>query len=186
MSEVSGGELEGRTERVVTHFSDFLTVTLRRITSLAFGVATTAVVIGAATYATGLWAFDSSRRSVWIVLGAVICGLPAAAGLVAWLLVRTTARRAPGLAGDVRNLLQRSNDNMAMVIDHDSGQPLATTARSLGSLRTSLAAMGGSFPALSAAVRAVTRVPGLVAVAVLGALAVGALGTIVMIGHLIG
>lgn len=186
MSDTPGGQLDGRTERVVTQFSEFLTVTLRRIASLAFGVATTALVIGVATYVTGLWAFDGSRRSVWTVVGALICGLPAAAGIFAWLLVRITARRAPQLAGDVRGLLSRSQSHMAMVIDHDTGQPLATTARSLGTLRTTLTGVGGSLPALSAAVRAATRVPVLVALAVLGALAVGAIGTVVMIGHLIG
>ena len=40
-------------------------------------------------------------------------------------------------------------------------------------------------PALFIGVRAITRVPGLAAVAVLGSLGVGALGTILLIGSVI-
>ncbi len=181
-----GRPLDERRERAVRQFSEFLTHTLRQIASIAFGVATTAILIGAATYATGLWAYHGSRRSAWVWLGAVICALPAAAGLMVWLLVRTTARRAPRLADDVRGLLRRSPDDVGTLLDHDSGQPIATSVRNLGALRSSLTSAHGSLPALSAAMRVATRLPGLVVLTVLGAFAVGALGTIILIGHLIG
>jgi hypothetical protein len=180
------GELDVRTERAATQFSEFLRVTLERLASLAFGVASVAFVIAAATYLTGLWTLDGSHRTTWVVLGAVICGIPVVTGINAWRLVRTTARRAPQLPGDVRELLAESKPAVAMVIDHDSGQPLATTARSLGDLRTLLAAAPRKYASLRAAVRAATRVPGLVALTVLGALIIGMLGTILLIAGLVG
>jgi hypothetical protein len=180
------GELDVRTERAATQFSEFLRITLNRLASLAFGVATVAVAIAAATYVTGLWALHHSHRATWAVLGAVMCAIPAVAGVSAWLLVRGTARRAPRLVGDVRALLGESKSAVAMVVDHDTGQPLATTARSLGNLRRLLTEAPSRYASLRVAIRAVTRVPGLVVLTVLSALVVGMIGTILLIGGVVG
>lgn len=180
------GQLDVRTERAANHFSTFLQTTLKRLSSLAFGVASAAVLIAVATYVTGLWSLDGSHRSTWMVVGVVLCAIPAIAGVSAWMLVRSTARRTPKLIGEVRGLLGESKAALAMVIDHDSGQPLATTARSLGKLQTVLAEGPSRYPSLRAAVRAATRVPGLVALTVLSALVVGLIGTILLIGAVVG
>jgi hypothetical protein len=186
MPAESKGELDVRTERAATQFSSFLATTLGRLSSLAFGVATAAIVIAVATYITGLWALAGSHRSTWAVLGAVLCAIPAIAGVSAWTFVRGTARRAPKLVSEVRTLLGESRAAFAMVIDHDTGQPLATTARSLGNLQAVLAEAPNRHPSLRAAVRAATRVPGLVALTVLSSLVVGLIGTILLIGGLVG
>jgi hypothetical protein len=180
------GQLDVRSERAATQFSSFLGTTLGRLASLAFGVATAAVLIAVATYLTGLWSLDGSHRSTWVVLGAVLCAIPAVAGISAWVFVRGTARRTPKLISEVRGLLGESKQALAMVVDHDSGQPLATTARSMGNLRVVLAEAPSRYPSLRAAVRAATRVPGLVALTVLSSLVVGLIGTILLIGGLVG
>jgi hypothetical protein len=186
MASEQWGELDVHTERAATQFSSFLENTLGRLASLAFGVATAAVVIAIATYVTGLWALDGSHRSTWVVLGAVLCAIPAVAGISAWLFVRNTARRTSRLVGEVRGLVGESKTALTMVIAHDSGQPLVATARSFGNLQTVIAAAPSRYPSLRAAVRAATRVPGLVALTVLSALVIGLVGTILLIGGLVG
>jgi hypothetical protein len=184
--EVVTPRAEARTDGVARQFAGFLDVTLRRLSSLAFGVATITVLIAAATYATGLWAFDGGAETAWLVIGALLCAVPAVAGVMAWLLVRSTIHRIPGLVGDVRSLLGQSNQAYALVIDHDSGQPITTTARSLSKLNGTLATAPGLYPSLSAAVRAAIKVPGVLAVAVVSALAVGALGTVLLLVGAVG
>ena len=46
---------------VAVRVSDGIRKTLSRISTLALGIAAIAVVIGAATFFTGLWVFDGSR-----------------------------------------------------------------------------------------------------------------------------
>jgi hypothetical protein len=55
----------------------------------------------------------------------------------------------------------------------------------LGKLNLDLKHRRKELPALYAGVRAISSVPGLAAIALLGTLAVGALGTILLIGGLI-
>ncbi len=180
MPQVVGPRLDGRTDGAARQFAGFLDATLHRLASLAFGVATVTVLIAAATFATGLWAFDGTAQAVWIVIGGIICAVPAVAGVCAWMYVRTTTRHIPRLLDDVRSLLTQSQSAAAMVIDHDSGQPITTTARSLNKLSGTIQTAPGSYPALKSAVRAAIRVPVYLAIAVVSALLVGAFGTLLM------
>jgi hypothetical protein len=173
-------------ERAATQFSEGLRVTLDRLSSLAFAVAAVGVTVGVGTYATGLWSLNGSHRSTWAVIGAALCAIPAVAGVFAWLLVRRTARHAPQLVGDVRLLMSQSRQSVALVIDHDTGQPLVTTARSLIGLREVLSGSSEKYPALSGAVGAVTKVPGLAAITVLSTAVVGIIGTVLLVGGLLG
>jgi hypothetical protein len=181
MPQVVGPRVDGRADTAARQFTGFLDTTLRRLSSLAFGVATVTVLIAAATYATGMLAFDGSARTVWIVVGAVACAVPAVAGVCAWLYVRTTIRHVPRLLNDVVSLLSHSQSAAAMVIDHDSGQPITTTARSLTKLSGTLQDAPGTYPALKSAVRAAIRVPAYLAVAVVTALIIGAFGTLLLL-----
>ena len=72
-----------------------------------------------------------------------------------------------------------------MLINYDTGERLTTTARTFGTLRPTLRERRKQMPALYKGVRAITSVPGLAAIALLGTLGVGALGTILLIGGLI-
>lgn len=171
-------------ERVAVQVSDGLRKTLSRVSTLALGVASISAFIGVATFMTGLWIFDGSRPT-WIVIGGVICATPLAAALIGWFYVRATAKVAPGLIDDVRALLNDSHGAANVLINHDTGERLTSTAKTFGTLRLDLNKRRKQMPALFAGVRAITSVPGLVAIAVLGTLAVGALGTILLIGGLI-
>jgi hypothetical protein len=171
-------------DRVAVRVSDGLRSTLSRVSKLAFGVASLTAIIGLATFATGLWIFDGSRTE-WIVIGGAICFAPTVAVLLAWFYVRATLKVAPALLGNVRTVMDESKSVANVLINYDTGERLATTAKSFTGLGQNLRERRKELPALYASIRAITSVPGLVAIALLGTLAVGALGTILLIGGLI-
>jgi hypothetical protein len=171
-------------DRVATRVSDGLRNTLSRISTLALGIALIAAVVGAATFATGLWIFHGSRPT-WIVIGGVLSFGPTVAALLAWFYVRATIKVAPALVGDVRTVLDDSHSAAHVLINYDTGERLVSTAKTFGSLRLDLKERRKELPALYAGVRAICSVPGLAAIALLGTLAVGALGTVLLIGGLI-
>lgn len=164
--------------------SDGLRSTLSRISTLALGIAAITALIGTATFITGLWVFDGSRLT-WIVIGGAICFAPTAAVVLAWVFVRAAVAIAPALVGNVRALLGDSRSDATALIDYDTGQSLNSGARKLGRLSLDLKNRRKELPALYAGVRAISSIPGLAAIALLGTLAVGALGTILLIGGLI-
>ena len=160
--------------------------TLRRLATLAYGIAVVAAVVGAATFATGLWVFEGGGRTTWIIIGGLLCLVPVAAALIAWLLLRITAKYAPQLVDNVKTFLAGSSPATQVLIDYDSGQTVAASSRSFGALRGELTERSKELPALYAGVRAIISVPGLAALAVLGIVGVGLLGTVLLIGGLIG
>ena len=170
-------------DTIATRVANGLTTTLTRVKTLIAAVAVVALLVGAATFATGLWAFESGRIG-WVVIGGVLCLIPVGAASIGWLMVHTTAKAAPQLLDDVRVLLKDSHRDAAVLIDHDTGQRLGTSAKTFQSLRTDLQARRRELPALFAGVRAITSVPGLAAVTLFGIALVGCLGTILLIGKL--
>jgi type VI protein secretion system component VasK len=172
------------TDAVVRRVSDTMQQTFRRLTSLATGIGILALLIGGATFATGLWVFDGSRTE-WIIIGGVICAIPVLAALIGRHLVRRTAKRAPELVTDVRKFLDTSVHSAQVLIDHDSGEPVAGYVRSFKTLRGELKQRRKELPALFSGVKAITSVPGIAAVAVIGMCLVGGLGTVLLIGGLI-
>lgn len=172
---------QARAASAARQFASFLEITLRKLSSLAFSVATVACLIGVATYATGFAAFDGTAAQAWAVIGALICLVPIAAGIATWVYVRITVHHIPSILADLTSLLGQSKQAFAIVIDHDSGQPVTTTARSLSKLNGTIQTAPGTYPALMAAVRAGMKVPWLVVITVLSALAVGAFGTLLFL-----
>lgn len=171
-------------DRSAAQISDGLRKTLARVSTLALGVAAIAALIGIATFVTGLWVFDGSRAA-WVVIGGALCSVPIGAALIGWFYVRSTVRVATALVGEVRTLLSESRAAAKVLIDHDTGERLANTAKRFSTLLGDLKDRRTDMPVLFAWVRAITIVPSLAAIALLGTLAVGALGTILLIGGLI-
>jgi hypothetical protein len=170
-------------DRLTVSATEGIRLTLTRIGALVRGVAVLAAIIGVATFATGWWVFDGS--SGWLILGGLICLVPVVAAVMGWIILARTARRTAQLVQDVRSLLQTGRSAATVLIDHDSGQSIAVTSKSYRAMRGVLATKQKELPALFAGVRAITTVPGLAAVAVLGILLIGALGTVLLIGGLI-
>ncbi len=165
------------TDVVVRRVSDGIQLTLNRLSSLATSIAVLAAVIGAATFATGWWVFTDSRIA-WIIIGGVLCLIPVGAALFARLLLGITSKYAPQLIDNVRTFLRGASPASRVLLDHDSGQPVIASSKTFTGLRSELASRSSELPALWAGVRAITSIPGLAAIAVLGMLGVGALGTI--------
>jgi hypothetical protein len=171
-------------DTIATQVSDGLATTLARVKSLIAAVAVVAFIVGAATFATGLWAFDDARLG-WAIVGGVLCLIPVGAALIGWFMVHTTAKAAPRLLDDVRVLLKDSHQAAAVLIDHDTGERLGTSAKTFQTLRTDLKVRRKELPALFGGVRAITSVPGLAAVTLFGIALIGSLGAILLIGGLL-
>jgi hypothetical protein len=101
------------------------------------------------------------------------------------MMLAGTSRRTAQLVADIRTLLTTRRSAATVLIDHDSGQSIVVTSKSYRAMRDTLAAQPKQLPALYAGVKAITIVPALAAIAVLGTLMVGALGTVLLIGGLI-
>jgi hypothetical protein len=171
-------------DRLAVGISDDLRAIVATVGRLALGMAKLAAVVGTATFATGLWVFDGSRAA-WELIGGALCFAPALAAFIAWLFVRQTVRLARDLVGEARILLDDSRGAAQVLIDYDSGERLTATAETYHTLRPTLRERRKQLPALYAGVRVITAVPALEAIAMLGTLAVGALGTVLLIGGLI-
>lgn len=169
-------------ERLATTTSAGMQRTVVRLGKLAAATLVVTAVIGLATFATGWWVFDGGIG--WIVVGGALCAVPFVAAAMAWWLVRATLGMAKDLASDLRQFLAKPTGASSVLIDYDSGVALNMQARSFSALRADLTNRRTELPALYAVVRAVTGTPGLAAIAVLGTLFVGALGTILLIAGL--
>lgn len=169
---------------LATRVGSGLQTTLRRLATLVGSVVTATVVVSVATFATGWWVFDGS--TTWAVVGGALCLVPVLAAIGAWTVLRGSARFAPRVVNDIAAYLKGPRSQASQVlIDYDTGQPLVVTSRSFGTLRSELSARKADLPALWWSIRAITLVPGLAAVAVVGMVVVGGLGTILLIGGLI-
>ena len=167
-------------DRVAERTSTALHGTLGRLSRLVRGLCVGAFVVGAATYATLLWVTTGDE---WILLGLVICAAPFVAGLLAWWRVTRTLAVAPKALDDLRAVLRdrQTASSMGLLFDHDTQQPLGAATKSLGGIREELKRRRKELPALFSTVHAVVTVPGLAAVAVVGTLLLGMIGTVMLI-----
>jgi len=166
-------------ERVAVRVSDGMRYTLSKVSALAIGISAITALIGIATFATGWWVFDGSTG--WIIVGGAICFAPTIAALLAWRLIYSTFKMAPQLLDNVTKVLQERNSSANALINYDTGERLTTTSRSFKTLSLDLAARRKELPALYLGVRALVRVPALIAIALIGTLGVGFLGMILLL-----
>lgn len=156
--------------------SSALRAILARLATLTLGLVGGTLVIGIATYASGRLAFDAG--SSWNWLGVIICVIPAfAAWLAAWRIWRVR-RRAPQALLDLRDVLkdQELRSRMGTLIDYDTQQPIVSSSKSLYGVYSQVKTHNADWPALADSLKAITTVPGLVALAIVGTVGVGLLG----------
>jgi hypothetical protein len=169
---------------VTQQVGNAITFTLRRLATVAGGLAIFATSVSIATFATGWWVFSHSHTA-WAVIGGVMCLIPALAGIVAWIIIRWAAHLAPRLLADIDTFLRTPSPAAQTLIDYDSGQPIAASARTFGSMKADVHARKSDIPALYVVVRSITIVPAMAGVALIGGLVLGAFGTfLLMIGLL--
>ncbi|MBI5088642.1 MAG: hypothetical protein HZB15_07230 [Actinobacteria bacterium] len=170
-------------ERLATSTSTGIANTIRRLAHLVVPLILATLVVGVATFATGAWVFDNSAG--WLIIGGVVCAIPVIAAIRAWWLVRGTANAVPKLLDELRTFLPSSSSASGVLVDYDSGIALGMQSRSFRQMRNELEARRTDLPALWTGIRAIVTVPGLAAIAILGIVLVGALGTILLIAGLI-
>jgi hypothetical protein len=172
-------------ELVARRSGEGLQNTLRRLASLVGGLVVLALVISAATFATGWWVFGGSVS--WLVLGGMICLTPVVAAGLGWMMVHGAARYAPRLIGDITAFLTSPSPSPSanVLIDYDTGQPIAMSAKRMNGLSADLRTRKSDLPALWLGVRAIRLVPALAAITFIGMMVVGCLGTVLLIGGLI-
>jgi hypothetical protein len=173
---------------LATTASDGLRHTFTRLQALAGVVLLITAVVGVATFATGWWVFEGSTG--WILVGAVLCLVPIGAAAMALFLVWACGRASAGLVDELRDLFSDTTKASSMaskvLIDHDSGVALGMQATSFKGLRQGIWERRRELPALYAGVRAITSVPGLAAISVLGIVVLGGLGTVLLLVGLLG
>ena len=162
---------------------------------VATGVAVLVLLIGGASYLTGLAALDGSARSAWTLVGLAMLIAAIAAPLIAGWRLRRVRRHVDELVGEVRTLITTEPDAQRVVIEtiaHDEqpvqrGDPLPVVydSRQFSRLRTASAGVGG-MRQLPGALLAVTTFPALLLWALVGIVVFGILGFLFMIAWVLG
>jgi hypothetical protein len=155
---------------------------LLRLATLLRGLLALALVVATATFITGWWVFHHGWG--WIVLGGLVCLVPVVAATLGWGLVRRAATFVPRLIDDISTYIRDHSAGSQILIDYDSGQPIGVSAKRFGTLRDELSMHKSELRGLWLGVRAAVFAPPLAAIAVLGTMAVGALGAILLISGL--
>jgi hypothetical protein len=155
---------------------------LLRLATLLRGLVLLTLVVSVATFVTGWWVFHHGWG--WLVLGGLVCLVPVLAAVVGWGIVRRAASYVPRLIDDITTYIRGHSAASQVLIDYDSGQPIGVSAKKFGSLRDELSTHKSELRALWLGVRAAVLAPPLAAIAVLGTMAVGALGAILLISGL--
>ncbi len=171
-----------------TALGDLVALRLQRIaeraTTLTKGVELFALAAGALAFAVGLFVFPPSWRVVWAILGIGVCALPALIALFADLRLKRVLRTVPETAGELRSIHKDSEIRKAMIDladrddDHEARTPLIKLGSELNALRRAISAQRDQLINTWRNVTALTSLPGMVALAVVGMFALLALSAI--------
>ena len=167
-------------ELLATRASDGLRTLLGRLGTLTFGLVVVCAAIGTASYASGFLATDGDA---WPIIGAVICFLPAALALLGWWRIKRAQRVAPTALHDLRTVIadQQSRPAMGVLIEMDAGSRVVSTSRTMSGVLQELKSRRQDWPALVETLSAAATVPALIALAIVGMIGVGALGTVLLL-----
>lgn len=156
-----------------------LGVVLRGAARVARRLVLTAAVIGSATFLTGRWVIGTGAG--WTIVGGVLCGGPVVAAALAWVRLAAAEHASRTLADEVARL----DGTTTISVDATTTIIVGGGLARLDPLRDGVRARPDDFPGLVALLGTLSRVPALVAIALLGMCAAGALGTVLLIGGLI-
>jgi hypothetical protein len=163
-----------------------VTTLARKGVRLATGVAVVVLVVGGLAYLTGLAGLSGSARSLWAVIGLVMLVVAVGAPLLARWRLASIGTHAGDLMGDLRTLIARDVDAERVVIETvavdeptpSAGRdlrPVVYDSRQFDRLRT-VSVKADDLRELPSAMRAVTTLPLLLGIALLGVVVFGTLG----------
>jgi hypothetical protein len=156
----------------------------RKGMALATGLAVLTLLVGGLSYLTGLAGLEGSAHSAWTVIGAVMLVGAVGAPLLARWRLRGVSRRADQLVGEVRTLISRDPEAQRVVIEtvalDDQPpeiadlRPVVYDSRQFSRLRT--VSVGADLRELPPALTALSTLPRLLAIGLLGIVVFGMLG----------
>lgn len=163
--------------------ADRIEEVLRRGRTVATGAAILAGLAGLFCLVAVAAAVSGSARTVWIVIGLVPCAIPAGAALLARRSL-TRASAGTGMVADFERLVDDPAVHHAVAgIDqplHDRSRLLAS-GRRLWALRNLVADRKGELTDLWVSLVAITRLPLLTGVALVGAILLCAIGVVALV-----
>jgi hypothetical protein len=166
-------QLDELAERAV----DVLLGLLRRANALAGGVLIFAFFACLGSFFLGLAALDDGARSAWLLLGGV--GVIAGIGSVLLAMWRLwmVRRGSDALTGEIRRFIGRDGAAERTVLETvevsevSGDESIVQVSRQFSSMRDGVDQQETSFPELSMALRSLTTLPGLMALAVVSGFA---------------
>jgi len=178
-------------DELARQMATLVTTLARKGKVVATGVAVVVLLVGGLAYLTGLAALDGSARSLWTVLGLVMLMVAVGAPLLARWRLASISNRASGLLGDLRTLIARDADAQRVVIDTVAVEeplpvagrdprPVIYDSRQFNGLRT-VSSRANDLRELPRAMRAVTTLPLLLGIALLGVVVFGTLGFVFLL-----
>ena len=157
----------------------------RKGMALATGLALVTLLVGGLSYLTGLAGLEGSAHSAWTVIGAVMLVGAVGAPLLARWRLATVRRHLDKLVGEVRTLITRDPEAQRVVIETvaiddqppeiSDLRPVVYDSQQFGRLRT-VSIGAGDLRELPAALLAVSKLPALLAIGLLGIVVFGVLG----------
>ena len=158
---------------------------LRRGRSLATIAAIMATIAGAFCLVAVGANTSGATRAAWIVLGVMVCAVPAGAALLARLILER-ARRRTGLVADVRRLIDDPSARGAVAGFVGSRPRLLGSGRRLWALRRVVTDRRLELTDLWVTILALTRLPLLAGIALVGSLVLTAIGVLAGVVAIIG
>lgn len=162
-----------------------------RATVLIKGVAVFAAVGAVLAYAVGWFAFPRSARLVWAIVGLVVCFAPLLAVFVATRRLRQVRTAIPETAAELRAVM---NDRAMLAAltelvdrdeDHDQSTPLIKLGRELNDLRRASAGHRQVLTNAWESITALTSLPGLAALALVGTMALFVFSAVAVVARLL-
>ncbi len=150
---------------------------LRRGRSLATMAAVTATIAGVFCLVAVGANTSGATRTAWIVLGVTVCAVPAGAAFLARLILER-ARRRTGLVADVRRLLDDPSARGAVAGFAGGRRRLLGSGRRLWALRRAVTDRRFELTDLWVTLLALTRLPLLAGIALIGSLVLAMVGVL--------
>jgi hypothetical protein len=164
--------------------SDRLTAVVQRARPIARGVALLATSCGGLAYLVGVLVFSGSWRYIWLFIG-LLCFLPSYALWKAFSRLHRATRSISSLAGSLSSLVSDRPARDAMSQLAASREDPETAPLELAPLRAATESHRAQLVDLWQTITAVTSLPGLMAVGIIGSFGLLIFSVVAVVGALI-
>jgi len=175
---------------IATIASEHVGAVIARARPIARGVALLSTACGGLAYLVGALVFTGSWRIAWLIVGLFVCFLPAYSLWKASRRLQRAARSLISLPAALASLANDRNVREAMFVLADGksdpeNAPLIGLGKELLGLRTAVAAHRSELVELWETIVAITTLPGLLAIGIVGSFGLLIFSVVVVIVGLI-